>query len=140
MDGLLSKGKEMMSNMGSSNNQGGAPQGGDLNAQQAGNTGAGQEDYGDKGESLHLDAILYHHTNPIVQHSTSSRRRQAIPFPATKTRRSPTVQETSTRRRLGMSPLPFLSPYLLILQSPPSNDKRESRAPLKHSPNATQLH
>ena len=44
MDGLLNKGKEMLS--GNNNNQGGAaPQGG--NPQQGGN--AGQEDYGDKG-------------------------------------------------------------------------------------------
>lgn len=55
MDGLFNKGKEMMSQMGSSNNQGGAPQGGGPNAQQAGNAGAGQEDYGDKGKSLPLN-------------------------------------------------------------------------------------
>jgi hypothetical protein len=47
MDGLLNKGKEMLSGNNSNQQQGGAaaPQGG--NAQRGGN--AGQEDYGDKG-------------------------------------------------------------------------------------------
>ena len=48
MDGLLSKGKDMMSKMG---NNSGNQAGMDPNAQQAANAGAAQEDYGDKGTS-----------------------------------------------------------------------------------------
>lgn len=60
MDGLLNKGKEMLNKAG--NSSGGAPQGGDPNAQQAGNAGAGQEDYGDKGNISFLSLFLTYTT------------------------------------------------------------------------------
>lgn len=49
MDGLLNKGKEMLSNA-SNSSGGGNAQAADPNAQQASNSG--QEDYGDKGKSF----------------------------------------------------------------------------------------
>jgi hypothetical protein len=55
MDGLLNKGKEMLS--GNNSNQGGAAAQ-EGNPQQGGN--AGQEDYGDKGKFLLLFPSLFH--------------------------------------------------------------------------------
>jgi hypothetical protein len=65
MDGLLNKGKDLMSNMGNnSGNNSGNQAGADPNAQQGGNAGAGQEDYGDKGKS----GLFIHH--PLTRSET----------------------------------------------------------------------